>query len=93
MEKVSKHLLRGMEFRSGRHFIYANQRLSNLQVSNIGPRLQTVGPAGKKVNVLLAFREAILGRFSNNAFLPVLAAVNRPLLAQAIGQGKEYRSS
>ena len=75
-----------MEFRFGRHFSYANQRLSNLKVSNIGPSRQ-------KLNVLLAFREAILARFSNYAFLAVLAAVNRPPLALAIEQGKEYRSS
>ena len=47
----------------------------------------------KKANVLLAFREAILARFSNNAFLAVLTALNRSPLPIAIEQGKEYRSS
>ena len=47
----------------------------------------------RKPNVLLAFSEAFLTRFSNHAFLAVLAAVNGPSLAIAIEQGKEYRSS
>jgi hypothetical protein len=47
----------------------------------------------KKANVLLAFRGAILARFSNYTFLAVLAAVNGPSVAIAIEQGKEYRSS
>jgi hypothetical protein len=56
-------------------------------------RFLTSGPVDKKTNVLLAFREAILARFSNYAFLAVLTAVNGPSLANAIEQGKEYRSS
>jgi len=56
-------------------------------------RFLTSGPVDKKTNVLLAFRAAILTRFSNYAFLAVLMAVNGPSLAIAIEQGKEYRSN
>ena len=56
-------------------------------------RFLTSGPVDRRTNVLLAFRAAILARFSNYAFLAVLATVNGPSLAIAIEQGKEYRSN
>jgi len=47
----------------------------------------------RKANVLLAFWEAFLTRFSNHPSAAVFATVNRPSLALAIEQKKEYRSS
>jgi len=45
----------------------------------------------RKANVLLAFWEGFLTRFSNHAFLAILKAA--PLLPIAVEQGKKYRSS
>ena len=67
--------------------------ISKLKISNLGVSFETSDQRVKTANVLLAFREAILVRFSNDAFLAVLTASPLLPLVRAIEWGKEYRSS